>query len=241
MGSFTVVLLLFLSLTGCNLTKSDNQQTTEQTEKIENLTLLGPIAPVTFPMLHMVDEEQMSEIVEQSQIQIWRSPDQLRSQVTSGKAHFTALPTYVAANLYNKGVKLKMLNVSVWGHLYVISVDSQVDDLEDLKGQKVVIPWKGDMPDLVFRFLAHEKGLDPEKDMEIQYVSSPMEAAQMMVAGKVKYAVLIEPAASSAILQAKQKGVNLNRVIDMQKVWGEVTGRPSKIPFAGIAVLPPTL
>lgn len=241
-ASIAVVLLLFLSLSGCNSgTQESNESTQAQTEKMEILTLLGPTAPVTLPMLQMVDQNLMSDVANQSQFQLWQSPDQLRAQVASGKSHFAAFPTYVAANLYNKGVKLKMLNVSVWSLLYVVSADTEVDALEDLKGQKVVVPWQGDMPDLVFRFLAQEKGIDPVKDIEVQYVSSPMEAAQLLVAGKVKHAILSEPAASTAILQAKQKGVSLNRVVDLQKVWEDVTGRPSKIPFAGIAVLPPIL
>lgn len=209
------------------------------TVKLERLNLLGPIAPLTFPFLRLQDADALSSITSQTQVHIARTVDMLRAQALTEEMHFAAMPTYVAAHLYNRGVKLKLVNVAVWGNVYIVGDGSApVKSLEDLKGQRLIIPSKGDTPDLIFRFLAAGKGLDVTRDLQIEYVPSAMEAAGLLAAGRAKFAVLSEPAATSALLRTRQEGRTLERLIPLRKVWGEVTGTADRMPQAGIVALP---
>jgi len=207
--------------------------------RLERLNLLGPIAPLTFPFFRLQDANALSSITTLTQVNIARTVDMLRAQALSADMHFAAMPTYVAANLYNRGINLRLVNVSVWGNLYIVGEGAaQVRSLEDLRGQRLIIPSRGDTPDLIFRFLAAGKGLDITRDMQIEYVPSPMEAAGLLATGRARFAVLSEPAATSAILSARQEGRTLERLIPLRKVWGEVTGSAERIPQAGIVALP---
>jgi NitT/TauT family transport system substrate-binding protein len=186
-----------------------------------------------------MDTDALESITRQTQVHIARTVDMLRAQALTGEMHFAAMPTYVAANLYNRGIKLRLVNVAVWGNLYIVGEGgAPVRSLEDLKGQRLIIPSRGDTPDLIFRFLAAGKGLDIARDLQIEYVPSPMEAAGLLAAGRARFAVLSEPAATSALLRARQEGRTLERLIPLRKVWGEVTGTASRIPQAGIVALP---
>ncbi|MBS3977962.1 MAG: PhnD/SsuA/transferrin family substrate-binding protein [Syntrophomonadaceae bacterium] len=239
-GGRTLVPLRFISETlGYGVTWDGKARRVSLTSRLDRLNLLGPIAPLTFPFLRLMDTDALSSITSQTQVHIARTVDMLRAQALTGEMHFAAMPTYVAANLYNRGIKLKLVNVSVWGNLYIVGEGgAPVKSLADLKGQRLIIPSRGDTPDLVFRFLAAGKGLDIARDLQIEYVPSPMEAAGLLATGRARFAVLSEPAATSALQRARQEGRTLERLIPLRKVWGEVTRTADRMPQAGIVALP---
>ncbi|MBS3873992.1 MAG: ABC transporter substrate-binding protein [Firmicutes bacterium] len=207
--------------------------------KLSRLNMLGPIAPLTFPFYRLGEGQIAASMAQQTQVHIARTVDMLRAQAIDPGMHFAALPTYVAANLYNRGVNLRLVNVAIWGNLYIVGLEGlPVRSLADLRGRRLVIPSRGDTPDLVFRFLAAGKGLDIARDLQIDYVPSPMEAAALLATGRADLAVLSEPAATTALMRAQQEGRRLTRLIELRTVWGEVTGSPTRIPQAGIVALP---
>jgi NitT/TauT family transport system substrate-binding protein len=77
---------------------------------------------------------------------------------------FIAMPSNVAANLYNRGVKLRLINVATWGVLWLVSRDPNLKTLADFKGKEVVMPFRADMPDIVFQTLLAKAGLDAAND-----------------------------------------------------------------------------
>ncbi len=63
----------------------------------------------------MLASDGFADIAEKVEFILWTNPDQLRALALNGKVDFIALPTNVAANLYNRGAPLALLNVSQWG------------------------------------------------------------------------------------------------------------------------------
>ncbi len=149
-------------------------------EPLEKLTVSGPMAVVTYPLLAMVDNGKFAQIAKEVEVKIWQNPDQLRALIVGNGADFIAVPTNVAAMFYNKGINLQLLNVSVWGILHMVSRDQNLKTLADFKGKEIAMPFKGDMPDIVFSELARQQGLDPDKDFVIRHVSTPMDAVQLL-------------------------------------------------------------
>jgi NitT/TauT family transport system substrate-binding protein len=223
----SVIFLLFLSFSVDAFAK----------DKLDKLVLAGPIAPVTYPLIYMVEKNRLQDVAEITELKIWNDPGQLRAMIAGRQADFLAVPTNVAANFYNRGVDLKLINVSIWGILWVVSRDANISNLLDIKGQEVVMPFKGDMPDLVFRNLALKQGLDPDRDFKIRYVDTPMDAAQQLIMKRADHAVLTEPLVSTVLLKSKESGAGLHRSINLQKVWGDAYKTKAKIPQAGIAVM----
>lgn len=168
--------------------------------------------------------------------------DQMRALALNGETTFMAMPTNVAANLYNRGKDLRMLNVSVWGVLYMMSRDEDKKTLADFKGEKITIPFRGDMPDIVFNALVREQGLDPVKDFELNYVANPMDAMRMMMMRRIDHALLVEPAVSMGLHKASSNPLkivapDLFRSVDLQAEWGRVFQREDRIAQAGMVLL----
>jgi len=210
--------------------------------KKEKIILSGPMASVSHPLLHMIETNALSDVAKNVEFVMWKNPDELRALTLRGRADYIAIPTNVAANLYNKGVDLKLLNVSVWGILGMITRDKEKKTLADFKGCDIAMPFRADMPDIVFEEIVKKQGLDPKKDFNLKYLGSPIDAMQMLILRRVDHALLAEPAISMALRKTssfplKLIAPDLYRSADLQKEWGEVFKVESKIPQAGMAVI----
>ena len=215
---------------------------TADAQKLPKLTLAGPPASVSNPLIHMVDSGALADVAERVEFVPWRDPDQLRVMALDGRADVLAMPTNVAANLYNRGAKLQLLNVSTWGVLWLVSRDPTLNSLADLRGKELAMPFRGDMPDIVFQLLAEQQGIDVRKDLQLRYVASPIDAMQLLVMRRVDHALLAEPAVSMALRKTGSFPLSviapeLHRSVDLQQEWGRVFGRAARIPQAGIAVM----
>lgn len=203
------------------------------------LRLSGPPAAVSFPLMRLADSRALADVADQVEFALWKSPDQLRAQAIEQSADFVAMPSNVAANLFNRGVPLRLLNISAWGLLWMVSREPGLRTLADFRGKEVVMPFRGDMPDIVFRLLAARQGLDVGKDIALRYVASPLDAMQLLVMRRADHALLAEPAVSVALRKSHSFPIDvvapaLYRSVDLQQEWGRVLGRPPRIPQAGI-------
>ncbi len=201
-----------------------------------SLTLSGmPAAPSTI-LAYIVEEGLLRDQVDDVSFTIWRTPDQMRAGAVSGSMDVFATPSYACANMRNRGVPVRMLNIMTWGLLYVMSTDESVKTVADLAGRDVVLAFKNDAPDLIFRMTARKSGMDPLKDINVTYVGTPMEAVQMLVSGRASIAILPEAAATAAQMRGRMNSVAVHRSIDLTAAYADLTGRPPRIAQAGMAV-----
>lgn len=209
---------------------------------VKKLVIAGPPAGVSNGLIHLVASNALTELADEVEFILWTNPDQLRALALNDKVDFIAMPTNVAANLYNRGAPLTLLNVSQWGALWMVSRDPNMNTLADFKGQEIAIPFRADMPDIVFNHLAERQGLKPQKDFKINYTATPMDAMQLLIMRRVDHALLAEPAISMALRKTQSFPVSLiapelHRSVDLQQEWARVMGTEARIPQAGITVL----
>jgi len=210
-------------------------------EKLPRLVLAGPFAAVSDPLIRMVETKALSDVAEDVRFVVWKNPDQMRALALNGETDFIATPSNVAANLYNRGAKLRLLNVSIWGVLWMVSREQGLETLADFKGKEIAMPFRGDMPDLLFQALAEKQGLDLKKDFNLRYVANPLDAMQLLIMRRVDHALLAEPAVSMALRKTRSFPVSviapdLYRSVDLQQEWGRLMGGEPRIPQAGIAL-----
>lgn len=210
--------------------------------KLDKIVIAGPFASVSHPILHMIRENALKDVAKEVEFRLWKNPDELRALVIKGDVDFVAIPTNTAAILNNKGIDIQLLNVSVWGILGMISRDDSLKSLKDYKGKKVAVPFRADMPDIVFTQLLKKQGINPKRDMELVYVASPIDAMQMLILRRVDHALLAEPAISVALRKTKSFPISivapdLYRSVDLQEEWAEVFNTSHDVPQAGMAVL----
>jgi NitT/TauT family transport system substrate-binding protein len=208
---------------------------TGSAKQVSGLEILGAPNASTIVLVRLLDSGGLASVAPGASFRLWRDTDELRAGIVSGRSRLFTTPTHVPANLANRGLPLKLLGIVSMGHLSVVTSEPSIQNFTDLAGRPVLGFFRNDMPDLVFRADAKMEGLDPDKDVKLAYVGSPMEAAQLLAAGRVETAILPEPAATAAIMMAKHQGKELRRALNLQDVWVSHKGGKG-IPMAGIAV-----
>ena len=166
-------------------------------------------------------------------LKIWRSPDQLRAGVASGTFKVMMSPSNVGVNLRNQGQKVGMVNILTKGIIQLVCKNTPINRPQDLIGKRVIIPFKNDMPDIVFQALLKKLNVDLSK-VNVNYAPTSAEAVGLFL-GKDFDAMLVpEPLASASILRGRTMGVNVVRGFDVTQTWGQAFGTQPVIPQAGL-------
>jgi NitT/TauT family transport system substrate-binding protein len=207
--------------------------TTTSVAKLDKLTLVAPPGPMAIPLAYMAVNDKLADVAAETELVIWENADQLKAMVAGGQGDFVTIPSNNAAIFYNKELKLRLLNISVWNITYLVTTDPDVTSFSDIKGQSLVVSLQGSVPDVMFQYIAMKEGLDPEKDFDLQYVNDPTQAAQFLLAGKVQNAVLSEALATAVLLQTKTAGKPLHRAFAFDKAWAEAAGGSALSTIAG--------
>lgn len=202
---------------------------------VRELTVWGPPAGPSVTIVHAIKTGLLRDLADTVRFRAWRNPDELRAGLTSGSMEVFVLPTQAAANLFNRGLDVRLVNVMTDGLLHVVSGDPALTSLEALKGRSVAVPFRNDTPDIIFRRLLQARDIE-EEALDLQFTGTPLEAAQLLATGRIDAALLPEPAATVAILKGSMAGRKMARVIDIQKVWAETMTLPPALPQAGLGV-----
>lgn len=205
---------------------------------LEGLTLWGIPATPSAVFARAVASGELETVAPGATLDIWKSTDQMRAGIATGDFKLFGTSTYAAANFFNRGAGTTMVNVVTWGLLYLMTRDEGLASIDDLAGKTVLLSNKNEAPDLLFRLVLQWSGLDPDKDVRLDYVGSPGEAVPLYLAGRGDVVLLHEPAATAALARASKAGLPLNRAIDITEVYGHHTGRGPRIPQVGMAVNP---
>ena len=178
---------------------------------VYGLEIAAPKAPPSIPLLAMegIDinfyQDVSTEVV---------------PNIIKKKGEIYIIPVNVGANLYNKGVDIRLVGITSRGLLSLLS--SEIENIEELDGEKLYIGGQGSSPDVVMRNI-----LDSRKiSLKINYRSSG-EIAKLAMAGRINNLVLPEPLATMVL----SKNKNFKRVAELKDLW-----KGKEIPQVGVFV-----
>ena len=201
----------------------------------QRLTIWGAPALISLSLVTAIKQGKAQDKIALD-YKAWKTPDQLRAGFAGDDFILAASPSNVGVNLYNQDIDVKMLNILTNGLNYIFTKDKNLNSLKDLEGKKLILPFKNDLPDIVFQALCNAHNVDISK-IKIQYVQTPPEATMLFVKKEEFDAVITqEPMASAMSLLAKKNGVAVYRTMDVQKLWSETFKQCPKIPQAGLIV-----
>ena len=160
------------------------------------------------------------------------NPQQMTAKIISGEADIAAVPTNTAALLYNKGIAIKLGAITNWGVTYLAGRDLSVKKWTDLKGKTVAVTGKGATPDILFRRFLKANGLDPERDVKLEYYPTPAELAQLVIAEKAGLAVIPEPWITEVI----QRSPSARVLLDFQEEWKRLEKRTESYPQSCLVI-----
>lgn len=140
--------------------------------------------------------------------------------VIGGSVDIAAVPTNLAAVLYNKTQgAIEVLAVNTLGVLYLIENGETVNSLADLEGKTVYLPGSGSNPEYVLKTLLELAGLTDKVTLDYTY-ATPDELTAALAGGQAGIGVIPEPKVTSAMT----KNSSLRVALDFSKEWKTLTG-----------------
>lgn len=201
-------------------------------EKIDvNVAALkGPLA---IGMVKLIDDAQNGTAPDNYAFTLAGAPDELVGGIVNGTFDIAAVPTNLAATLYNKTEgKIKLAALNTTGVLYLVETGDSIQSVADLKGKTIYATGKGSTPEFALNYILAQNGLTVGTDVLVEYKTEHSELATLLVAGQAEIALLPEPFVTTVLLQNDKVRVAL----DLTKEWDTATKGASGMSMSGVIV-----
>lgn len=144
--------------------------------------------------------------------------DELVPLILQGQVDIASIPANLAATLYNKTQGgITVLAVNVLGVLYIGEYNTEnLQSLADLKGQTIYATGKGSTPEYFLRYVLSQNGIDPDKDVTVEWKSEPSEVVALLNAEQKGIAMLPQPYVTAA---AAQLGEGFRVALSLSDEW----------------------
>ena len=183
------------------------------------LRVAGLKGPTTMGMVNMLKDNDEN-------FSMFGAADELVPLLVKGELDAAAVPANLAAALYQKtDGALQVACVNTLGVLYVVELGQNIQSVADLNGATILTTGKGTTPENVLRYVLSSNGIDPDKDVTIEYLSEATEVAARLIApgtaSSTVVAMLPQPFVTSVVAQS-DGGVRV--ALDMNEEWQKVAG-----------------
>ncbi len=213
-------LLLFMVIgmalmTGCGSAK--DARTSAEPVAVNVIALKGPTA---MGMVDFMDRAQAGAITDNDyHFEIAATADEVTPKLVQGQVDIAAVPANLASVLYNNtegGVQV--LAVNTLGVIYIVESGDMVSGISDLKGKMVYASGKGATPEYALNFILEQNGIDPEKDLTIEWKSEHAECLSALMAEENAIAMLPQP----FVTTAQTKSDKIRVALDLTEEWDKL-------------------
>ena len=214
-----------VSLAGCG----------KEPAEVEEITVRvgGMKGPTSMGLMFLKDAAEAGEASENYVFTMVTAADELLPLMIKGEMDIALVPANVASVLYNKTEGgIAVIDINTLGVLYMVSGDTAVDSVDDLKGKTIYLTGKGTTPDYVLHYILSENGLQ-EGDYTLEYKSEATEVAALLAENPEAIGLLPQPFVTVACAQNEA----LQVVMDMNEQWTLLQGEDGSRMVTGVTVV----
>ncbi len=202
----TVSLIIVFLFAGCGQKISDID--------IKVAALKGPTAMGMVKL--MSDSDNGDTGNNRYSFSILGSADEITPSLIQGEIDIACVPANLAAVLYGKtNGGIKVLAVNTLGVLYIVEKGTSIENVSDLKGKTIYAAGKGATPEYALNYMLLSNGIDPDKDVTVEYKSEHTECVSALESDPDGVAMLPEPFVTTVKLASE----NTRVAIDMTEEW----------------------
>lgn len=199
-------------------TTSDDSQTSTPVEKI-NINIAALKGPTAIGMVKVMEDAASGTTANQYNFTIAGTADDITAGLVKGEYDMAAIPCNLASVLFNKTEgKIKVAGINTLGVLYIVETGDTIRTVEDLKGKTIYSTGLGTTPQYTLNYLLTSYGIDPEKDVTIEYKAESTEVASMLTEAENAIAMLPQPYVTTVMMSNDKVRIALNVAEEWDKV-----------------------
>lgn len=216
MKRFVAILMVLVLMVGVFVGCGKEEKDERQGAEVRITAIAGPTG---IGLVDLMQKSADKETVNTYTFNVVSDPTQAVAAITNGTADIAAVPTNLASTLYKKtGGKVQVLAVNTLGVLHILEQGDTVKNVQQLRGKTIYtdVKNKGANPEYILRYLLEKNGIDPDKDVTIEFAAD-LDAA--VASGEAKVILAPEPKASTYLMQNKA----LRRALNVTEEWNKVS------------------
>ena len=200
-------------------TPSENDTTPVEDVKDDTVIRIGGMTgPTSIGLVKVMEDNAAGVANNNYEFSIVGAADEITPKLVKGELDIAALPANVASVLYNNtSGKVKLLAINTLGVLYIVQKGETVASVADLKGKTIYATGKGQTPEVTLRYILSQNGIDPDRDVTIEFKSDPAEIVAILKNGN-GIAMLPQP----YVTVAKGQVEGLQTALDLTAEWDKV-------------------
>ena len=207
------LLFIICIITLCVGTLSACAEGTTKPPATANIAVIK--GPSSIGMIKLMNEADSGETNNFS-FEIFASADEIVPKIVQDKIDIAAVPTNLSSVLYNNTQgKVQVIAISTLGMMYVVENGNTIISIEDLCGKTIYAGFKGKSPEYDVNYILRANGIDPEKDLVIEWKSEHAESVAALVANENAIALLPQPFATTAQMADE----NIRIALDLNQEW----------------------
>ena len=202
------------------VSEASSSEEAKELSTTDALRIAGLKGPTTMGLVNLLSMEEDGTASMDYDLQLYGAADEIVPLLMKGELDMAAIPANLAATLYQKTEGgIQAVAVNTLGVLYVVEKGGDtVQSMADLAGRTILSTGKGTTPEYVLRYLLAQNGIDPDKDVTIEYYSEATEVTAQMANTEDAIAVLPQPYVTAAGLQDD----TLRVALDLTEEWNKV-------------------
>ncbi len=231
--SLLLALTLVLSLTACGTQANTEPEQPDDTPAPAEVNLYVLSGPTGIGAMNLWAAADAGETQNTYHITMPGANDEVVAAISNGDADIAAVATNLAATLYNKtNGGVTVLAVNTLGVLSLLGSGQEIASIADLAGKTIYAPGQGANPEYILRYVLSGNGLDPDKDVTIQFVGEGSELLTVWQSDPEAVIMAPQPVATSILMQNE----NTRTLFNMTDEWDKVSGGDSTLMMGCVIV-----
>lgn len=199
--------------------KEEAKQETTSTVK-EDINIAALKGPTAIGMVEVMENNENNQAANNYHFSLHGAADEITAKLMKGELDVAAVPCNLASVLYNKTKgEIKVAAVNTLGVLYIVETGDLIHSVQDLKGKTIYSTGKGTTPEYTLNYLLNSSGIDPEKDVTIEYKSEPTEIAALLSSTNNAIAMLPQPYVTTVMMNNDKVRIAL----DVTEEWNNIS------------------
>lgn len=180
--------------------------------------------PTAIGLIKVMSDAEAKTAANNYNFNVYGTADEISTGLIKGELDVACVPCNLASVLYNKTEgQIVMAAINTLGVLYIVETGTGIQKVEDLRGKTIYSTGQGTTPEFTLRYLLSAAGIDPDKDVTIEYKSEAAEVAAALAETTDAVAMLPQPYVTAAMNQNKNLRIALSVTEEWEKLSDDST------------------
>ncbi len=210
--SILLAIIFLFSITACSKEPSHTETLTNPTSNAETTAISVAVlkGPTGIGAVKLMDSTNSSN---EYTFEVSSAPDEVMAKLINGSVDIAALPTNVAAAVYNKSEQeISIAAINTLGVLHILERGDTIQSVSDLEGKTIYATGQGSTPEYVLNYILQKNNI---QNVTVEYMAEHAELATALLSGDVNIALLPEPNVTAVLL----KDNTIHQALDLTEEW----------------------